>query len=166
MTFSASTSPHLEALERDGYTTVAGVFSPDEVQALLAGLESALASTLAADPAIRGGEGTVFAARNVMRLWPRTASVWRRPALLDALTSALGDDFGLVRALYFDKPPGKSWALPWHKDLTVALKHNRLGGTHFARPTRKAGQGRARIAPRGQVAAPRRPRRHVARGRR
>jgi ectoine hydroxylase-related dioxygenase (phytanoyl-CoA dioxygenase family) len=55
------------------------------------------------------------------------------------LTAALGEGFGLVRALYFDKPPGNTWALPWHKDLTVAVKDNRLGGAHFARPTRKAG---------------------------
>jgi hypothetical protein len=139
MTCCASTSPLLEALERDGYATVERVFSPAEVRALLAGLESALASTLADDPAIRGGEGTVYAARNVLRLWPETGTVWRRPPLLDLLSAALGADFGLVRALYFDKPPGNNWALPWHKDLTVAVKNNRLGGTHFARPTRKAG---------------------------
>jgi ectoine hydroxylase-related dioxygenase (phytanoyl-CoA dioxygenase family) len=105
---------------------------------MLAGLESALASGTAADPAIRGGEGTVYAARNVLRLWPGAARAWRAPRLVAALAAALGPGFGLVRGLYFDKPPGNSWALPWHKDLTVAVRDNRLGG-HFARPTRKAG---------------------------
>lgn len=139
MTCCASTSPLLEALARDGFATVEAVFSPAEAQALVADLESALASTLADDPAIRGGEGTVYAARNVLRLWPPTADVWRRPPLPGLLAAALGPDFGLVRALYFDKPPGNSWALPWHKDLTVAVKNNRLGGARFSRPTRKAG---------------------------
>ena len=139
MVSTASTSPALVALERDGFTTVRGDFSADEVATLLDELEQALASTLADDPAIRGGEGTVFAARNVLRLWPLAASVWHRPALLGVLTAALGEDFGLVRPLYFDKPPGHSWALPWHKDLTVAVRDNRIGGSHFARPTRKAG---------------------------
>ncbi len=136
---SASTSPTVEALERDGYTTLPGVFDTQEVRELVAGLESALASGVADDPAIRGGEGTVYAARNVLRLWPQAGTIWRRPPLSEALAAALGDDFGLVRALYFDKPPGNSWALPWHKDLTVAVRDNRLGGSRFARPTRKAG---------------------------
>src|SRR5262249_58384817 len=45
----------------------------------------------------------------------------------------------LVRVLFFDKPPERSWALPWHKDLTVAVRDNRLPSRHFAKPTRKAG---------------------------
>lgn len=128
-----------EALERDGYVILKSVFAPEDAGEIAASIESALAATASDDPAIRGGEGTVYAARNVLRLWPRTASVWRVPALPRRLTATLGEGFGLVRALYFDKPPGNTWALPWHKDLTVAVKDNRLGGAHFAKPTRKAG---------------------------
>ena len=47
-------------------------------------------------------------------------------ALASALQTALGPGLGLVRVLYFDKPPGQSWALPWHKDLTIAVRANRL----------------------------------------
>jgi ectoine hydroxylase-related dioxygenase (phytanoyl-CoA dioxygenase family) len=45
----------------------------------------------------------------------------------------------VVRVLFFDKPPQQTWALPWHKDLTIAVRDNGLPSTHFARPTRKAG---------------------------
>jgi hypothetical protein len=127
-----------EALERDGFTMLNGVFSPDVAAAIAAGIEVALAAAVGDDPAIRGGEGTLYAARNVLRLWPQTATVWHAPPLLRRLTATLGEGFGLVRALYFDKPPGNTWALPWHKDLTVAVRDNRLGG-QFAKPTRKAG---------------------------
>ena len=85
---SASTSPgadFLARLERDGYVTLSGVFSPAEVQAMLGAVEGALASTGADDPAIRGGEGTVYAARNLIELWPGLATAWRRPALVEAL---------------------------------------------------------------------------------
>src|SRR5262249_56828349 len=64
---------------------------------------------------------------------------WRQPPLPDLLQAVLGPDFGLVRVLFFDKPPGQSWALPWHKDLTIAVRDNRLPSTHFGKPTRKAG---------------------------
>jgi ectoine hydroxylase-related dioxygenase (phytanoyl-CoA dioxygenase family) len=59
--------------------------------------------------------------------------------LSDALTAVLGPEFGLVRTLYFDKPPERTWSLPWHKDLTIAVRENRLPSDRFTRPTRKAG---------------------------
>src|SRR5262245_10965494 len=128
-----------DALQRDGYVMQKGVFGPDQVRAMLAGIEGALAAAAGNDPAIRGAEGTVYAARNILRLWPDLTRTWRQPALFAALRAALGESFGLVRALYFDKPPGNSWALPWHKDLTIAVKDNRVSGGHFSKPTRKAG---------------------------
>lgn len=138
---SVSTSLHadLDALERDGHVVLPGVFTAAQVRQLLEGLESALASTAADDPAIRGTEGTVYAARNVLRLWPDVAQAWKQPALLRTVMAVLGEEFGLVRGLYFDKPPGNSWALPWHKDLTIAVKEPRGEGSQFTRPTCKAG---------------------------
>jgi ectoine hydroxylase-related dioxygenase (phytanoyl-CoA dioxygenase family) len=55
------------------------------------------------------------------------------------LLELLGSEFGLVRVLYFDKPPGETWALPWHKDLTIAVRDNTLASARFSKPTRKAG---------------------------
>lgn len=126
-----------DELERDGFAVVPGVLSPAECGAVVARIEAALAE--AEGPAIRGGEGTVYAARNVLAVWPPAASVWQRPTLLGPVRAILGEGCGIVRALYFDKPPGNSWALPWHQDLTVAVRDNRLPSTHFRRPTTKAG---------------------------
>lgn len=67
------------------------------------------------------------------------AEVWRRAPLLELLTAVLGPERGLVRALYFDKPPDRTWSLPWHKDLTIAVRDNTLASAEFARPTTKAG---------------------------
>ncbi len=41
--------------------------------------------------------------------------------------------------LYFDKPPERTWSLPWHKDLTIAVRDNTPASQVFARPTTKAG---------------------------
>src|SRR4051812_6973377 len=103
---------------------------------MLAAIESALRG---AQPAIRGDEGAIYAARNILQLWPDVATAWRRPSLPEVLSRLLGRSFGLVRVLYFDKPPGQSWALPWHKDLTIAVRDNTLPSEQFRRPTRKAG---------------------------
>jgi ectoine hydroxylase-related dioxygenase (phytanoyl-CoA dioxygenase family) len=123
------------SLERDGYVTLRAVYAREEAAELLASLEEGLAR----GAAILRAEGAVYAARNVLAAWPRAAEVVRRGPLREALVAALGPGFGLVRGLYFDKPPGQSWALPWHKDMTVAVRDNRLPSAHFAKPTVKAG---------------------------
>jgi Phytanoyl-CoA dioxygenase (PhyH) len=128
----------LRQLDEDGYVLVPDVFPAGAVAEMTRALEQALAAR-GGDAAIRGEEGTVYAARNVLSLWPGSAAVWRRPPLPDLLAAALGPAFGLVRVLFFDKPPQQTWALPWHKDLTIAVRDNGLPSAHFARPTRKAG---------------------------
>jgi hypothetical protein len=123
-------------LDRDGYALAPGLYTADECAALLASLDAALR---AADPAIRGGDGAIYAARNLLTLWPPAGTFWQVPAVCSFLREHLGGGCGLVRVLYFDKPPGNSWALPWHKDLTVAVRDNTLPSALFARPTAKAG---------------------------
>jgi ectoine hydroxylase-related dioxygenase (phytanoyl-CoA dioxygenase family) len=124
-------------IEEVGYTVLPGVFAA-EAEVLADELAAAIRAR-AGDASIRDEGGTVYAARNLVDVWPAARSVWRRPALLDVLTAVLGPHFGLVRTLFFDKPPGQSWALPWHKDLTIAVRDNRLPSPHFTHPTRKAG---------------------------
>jgi hypothetical protein len=83
--------------------------------------------------------GTVYAARNPLEVISNVESLWQGSALGDFLSQVLGTEFGLVRGLFFDKPPGRSWWLPWHKDLTIAVKNNELPSALFTRPTNKAG---------------------------
>ena len=129
----------LEAISRDGFFTLEAAFPPDEVAEMSANLDAAIAATPLEDPAILTSEGIVYAARNVLSLWPDSANIWHRSALIDPLRAILGPRLGVVRALFFDKPPGGSWALPWHKDLTIAVRDNSLEEAQNLHPTRKAG---------------------------
>jgi ectoine hydroxylase-related dioxygenase (phytanoyl-CoA dioxygenase family) len=45
----------------------------------------------------------------------------------------------LVRSIFFDKPPGRTWSLPWHRDLTIAVRDTGKAAGEFRRPTVKAG---------------------------
>ncbi len=129
----------LRQIEQDGFALATGVYGAAQVEAMLRGWDDALAAAGADEAAIRGREGSVYAARNVLELWPAAATVWRQPPLPDLLERVLGPGFGLVRALFFDKPPDRSWSLPWHKDMTVAVRDNRWPSDRFGKPTRKAG---------------------------
>lgn len=87
----------------------------------------------------RSGGGHAVAARNVIDCVPEVLDVWRHGLLSEVLTSVLGPEHGLVRVLYFDKPPDRTWVLPWHKDMSIAVGDNSLPSKHFSRPTLKAG---------------------------
>jgi hypothetical protein len=127
-----------EQIARDGFVVVPQVFTAAEIESILCRWECAVAGR--EDPAkIHGGTGTLYAARNVLQLWPAAADLWRKPPLPEILGEVLGPRFGLVRGLYFDKPPEQTWALPWHKDMTIAVQDHSWPSPHFTHPTRKAG---------------------------
>lgn len=128
----------IAAIAADGFAVLPAVYLPNEVDAIRDDLTRKL-QPISDATAVRSDNGTVYAARNVLTLAPEVATLWRRPRLFDALTAVLGPDFGLVRTLYFDKPPDKTWSLPWHKDLTIAVRENRLPSAKFTKPTCKAG---------------------------
>jgi hypothetical protein len=133
---NTSLSPGIRQIHYDGCFLVAAVFPPAEVEQLQAELSQALSNPNAA---LIQREGAVLGARNLLQLCPRVADVWRRRPLLKLLTEILGPEFGLVRTLYFDKPPAQTWSLPWHKDLAIAVRDNRLPSSEFRNPTVKAG---------------------------
>ncbi|MFL5342856.1 MAG: phytanoyl-CoA dioxygenase family protein [Gemmataceae bacterium] len=127
----------MEQLKFAGHAVLPGLFAPAEVADLRDELTAALRR-----PGAVGAMATaagLYGARNVLELFPRAATLWRRPPLTEVLAEVLGGRFGLVRVLFFDKPPEQTWALPWHKDWAIAVRENHLPSERFSRPTTKAG---------------------------
>jgi hypothetical protein len=133
------TADWLQEMETAGFVIVPAVFGKEETSNLVRDLISAISGSAAQCAAIRSREGGVYAARNVLALWPPAAKIWRQSPLPEMLAALLGPNYGLVRVLYFDKPPERTWSLPWHKDLTIAVRDNTRPSSRFTKPTRKAG---------------------------
>ena len=125
-----------KTLDSEGFYTIAGVISDDQCDQLLRQIETASESNTAS---IRSSKGTVYAARNLIETLHDLPSLIQSTGLDNHLRHAIGDSFGLVRVLYFDKPSDRSWSLPLHKDLTIAVQDNSLPTDHFSKPTRKSG---------------------------
>lgn len=130
--------PWCEQLETDGFALFRGVFDVEDVQRALAEWDEVHRQHAANEAILASENGPAYGARNLLQLWPRVMELTRKPALCNTLQEILGGNAGVVRVLFFDKPPGHSWALPWHKDYNIAVVEHGVEGT-FTKPTTKAG---------------------------
>jgi len=105
-------------IAEDGCQLFSAVFNQSQIEHMQAALAQAVTRHKSS---VCERDGEVYAARNVLEICPLARTVWQVPSIIDLLTDVLGPGFGLVRGLYFDKPPGQTWALPWHKDLSIAV---------------------------------------------
>lgn len=94
-------------LERDGWARI-----PDVVDRTIIGdLRAAI------DEALDGGHALRMALSTIPELGNILA-----PIMAPILRRYLGPAARPVRGLVFDKVPGSNWAVPWHQDLTVAVR--------------------------------------------
>jgi len=130
-------SPDLAgAIERDGYAVVPGVLGPDELATLVAAVERA---GLDDDGAARRGRGgSVYALRDLLKLVPEVRRVAGSAAVRSLVEPVLGPGAFAARGLLFDKTAGANWAVPWHRDMTIAVRR-RVDVPGFGPWTVKAG---------------------------
>ena len=125
-----------QGIDRHGFAIAPGLLSADRVACLLSDLDRMLRGAEA--PVLRSRD-RVYGVRNLTEVWPPSITVAHEVALQEVVTAVLGDDFGLVRSIYFDKPPGRTWSLPWHRDMAIAVGNSARVGGAFRRSTVKAG---------------------------
>lgn len=117
----------VRAIQQDGYAVLPEAYEPER----LAAIEAAVAPAVEKSAHRRTD---TYAARNVLPAAPELADLWRTPLLEDAVQRVLGAEAGLVGAAYLNKPPGDSWAVPFHKDLTIAVRPGRADSSLYSLP--------------------------------
>jgi hypothetical protein len=127
-----------EQLDADGFALLPAVLTPEGVAGVLAQWSEVTRAHATDDALLTGEGGPAYGARNLLEMWPGVVELVHTPPVRTALFETLGGGAGVVRVLYFDKPPGHSWALPWHKDYSLAVQAHGATGT-FTKPTVKAG---------------------------
>jgi hypothetical protein len=134
LTLEKSTSWR-ESFDRDGFAIIDAVLTPDEVAELIE--VTAICSSTPRDGVLeRGGE--VYGVRDLTWRIPQIRRLSRSTELLEIVEAILGPGAFVVRGLFFDKTLSTNWNLPWHQDLTIAVRARRdVDG--FGPWTRKAG---------------------------
>lgn len=135
MTHIASHLQDLE-IETDGCCLVQNAISPDETERVERELSESLESKFVAPVSFRA---KTFGARNLAAAWDGWRDIVDNDRIRQLLRDHVGERCGLVRVLYFDKPPGHGWSLPWHRDQTIAVDQHLEPLAPFSKPTTKAG---------------------------
>ena len=119
------------AMENEGFAIVDGVLPDDLVDGLLTTLEHRSNSSVLQ----RGGK--IFAARNLLDV-PEIIDLACSTPVRNLLRDVLGEFCFAVRGILFDKIPAANWKVPWHQDVTIAVRE-RANVEGFGPWTVKAG---------------------------
>ncbi len=125
--------PSARDFEASGFAVVPDVIAPGEIAALARAIDEA-----GEGPAVLRREGTLYGMRDALRGLREVRDLGRSEALLALVRPVLGPGAFAVRALLFDKTPEANWGVPWHQDLTIAVRH-RVDAPGFGPWTIKAG---------------------------
>ncbi len=103
-------------VEKDGFAIIRNLLSPPAVTDLLTSLER-----IDETGSVRR-RGGVFAIRNLLEVSPEVRELANSEAVRQRVEAVLGDGFFPVRGILFDKIPEANWKVPWHQDLTIAVR--------------------------------------------
>ncbi|MEP6902905.1 MAG: phytanoyl-CoA dioxygenase family protein [Actinomycetota bacterium] len=80
---------------------------------------------------------SVYGVRNLLNLSPKVREFSQSEIIKNIAKKYLGKNAKVVRAIFFDKTAEANWKVPWHQDLTIAVKE-KCETEGFSAWTRKA----------------------------
>ena len=124
-------------LPRDGFQVLPGALDLEQCSRHRQQIDHLLRRDSGA--AIGSKSNRIVGGRNLQLHWSGWREVVQTESVRQTLKSDLGDRFGLVRILYFDKPPGQTWHLALHRDGAIAVAEHHQPPAPYSQPNRKAG---------------------------
>jgi len=100
------------SVEAEGFAVAPAALGEQEIKRLIL----AAGRAAAAAPPSRAG------IRDAFRAAPETRELAAAPAVRGAAGAILGQSCFAVRAILFDKTPRANWTVPFHQDLTIAVR--------------------------------------------
>jgi ectoine hydroxylase-related dioxygenase (phytanoyl-CoA dioxygenase family) len=104
-----------ELLEK-GFSVIEDIYTHDEVQQILEVIATADTSK---DTFRKSSD--LFAIRQFLKEVPDTFDLIFNDRLRTVIKEVSGDDFFVVKSIYFDKPEASNWYVAYHQDLTISV---------------------------------------------
>lgn len=107
---------NLKELNENGFSIIQNVYSNTEIEQILHLINSI-------DPSqnnFRKSED-LFAIRQFLKEIPDSFDCIFNENLRTIIREILGDDYFVVKSIYFDKPESSNWYVSYHQDLTISV---------------------------------------------
>ena len=101
--------------EKQGFAIINDIFSVKEVEAMIGLIDAAPNNK----PAFRKWND-LFAIRQFLQEIPAIKHLLFTHRLCRLIKKLFGNNFFVVKTIYFDKPPASNWFVSYHQDLTIA----------------------------------------------
>ena len=121
-------------IETDGFTTISNVFSEEHVQQLC----EAIGDANGLNENFRRS-ADLFAIRQFLKEVPGINNLIFTNAFKELIVQLCGEDYFVVKSIYFDKPEESNWFVSYHQDLTISVDQ-RLEIEGYTNWTVKKGQ--------------------------
>ncbi len=107
---------HKKELLSKGFSVIDAIYSTDEINQLLH-----IISEVDTSHDTFRKSADLFAIRQFLKELPQTIELIFNDKLKAIIKQLLGDDFFVVKSIYFDKPARSNWYVPYHQDLTISV---------------------------------------------
>lgn len=105
-----------QQLDELGFTVLDNIFSDKEIESILTSINSADTSK-----ATFRKSDDLFAIRQFLIEFPTLHTLIFTDKLKSTIKNLLGDNFFIVKSIYFDKPEKSNWFVSYHQDLTISV---------------------------------------------
>lgn len=120
-------------IEEKGFAILKNIFDEQEILHLIEAVSKFNDLTT-----VRRKNNEIYGVRNLLNLSSEIKEFSQSQKVREIAEVFLGKKAKVVRAIYFDKTADANWKVPWHQDLTVAVKEKRET-EGFSAWTKKAG---------------------------
>lgn len=110
------TTKNKDELINNGFAIINNIYSLDEIEQILAAIN--LVDTT--KETFRKSED-IFAIRQFLNEVPETIKYIFNDNLKSNIRHLLGDNYFVVKSIYFDKPETSNWYVSYHQDLTISV---------------------------------------------
>lgn len=130
---------YLHKINTDGFAIVKNIYDDNEINKILSIIEK-VSDNETLNSTFRKSND-LFAIRQFHKEIPETLNFIFNKNLKDIIKLNFGDDYFIIKSIYFDKPEKSNWFVAYHQDLTISVskkilsqnfenwtaKHNQFG---------------------------------------
>ena len=110
------TESHKIDLTENGFTTVDNIYSDKEIEQILLTIDQADTTKVTFRKS-----ADLYAIRQFLKEIPETTNLIFNNNLKYIVKHFFGDNYFVVKSIYFDKPETSNWYVSYHQDLTISV---------------------------------------------